>query len=192
MDQLTPGHPNVRWHSADLNAGWLSPTGYYWIPEAWGHTSSDAPGGGPCRHATSVALAADLTRTWAVAISGTVPDQEEVAAPPPPPAIWRPQAIGPYGGCRSHPPPSATRGSRAGHGGSPRARRRWATRCPCDGFETACTREGNTPSTHFGLPEPPPTTATPYCTSGLGGIPGHRPAEQAPRPQPRRAHSRRS
>ena len=42
VDQLTPSHPDVPWHSADLNAGWLSPTGYYWIPEAWGHTSSDA------------------------------------------------------------------------------------------------------------------------------------------------------
>ena len=80
MDQLTPSHPDVRWHSADLNAGWLSPTGSYWIPEAWGHTSSDASGGGPCKHATSVALAADLTRMWAGAISGTVPDREGVAA----------------------------------------------------------------------------------------------------------------
>ena len=80
VDQLTLSHPDVRWHSADLNAGWLSPTGYYWIPEAWGHTSSDASGDGPCRHATSVALAADLTRTWAVAISGTVPDGEGQAA----------------------------------------------------------------------------------------------------------------
>ena len=80
MDQLTPSHPDIRWHSADLNAGWLSPTGYYWIPEAWCHTSSNASGGGPCRQATSVALADDLTRTWAVAISGTVPDGEGVAA----------------------------------------------------------------------------------------------------------------
>ena len=80
VDQLTPSHPDVRWHSAHLNAGWLSPTGYYWISQAWGHTSSDASGGGPCKHATSVALAADLTRTWAVAISGTVPDGEGVAA----------------------------------------------------------------------------------------------------------------
>ena len=79
VDQLTPSHPDVRWHSADLNVGWLSPTRYYWIPEASGHTSSDALGGGPCKHATSVALAADLTRTWAVAISGTVPDGEGVA-----------------------------------------------------------------------------------------------------------------
>ena len=63
VDQLTPGHHNIRWHSADLNAGWLSPSGYYWIPEAWGHTSSDASGGGSCRHATSVALAANPTRT---------------------------------------------------------------------------------------------------------------------------------
>ena len=80
VDQLTPSHPDVRSPSANLNAGWLSPTGYYWIPEAWGHTSSDASGGGPCKHATSVALAADLIRTWAVAISGTVPDGEGVAA----------------------------------------------------------------------------------------------------------------
>ena len=80
VDQLTPRHPDVRWHSADLNAGWLSPAGYYWIPKAWGHTSSDGSGGGPCKHATSVALAADLTRTWAVAISGTVPNEGGVAA----------------------------------------------------------------------------------------------------------------
>ena len=80
VDQLTPSHPDVRWHFADLNAGWLSPTGYYGIPEAWGHTSSDASGCGPCKHATSVALAADLTCTWAVAILGTVPDGEGVAA----------------------------------------------------------------------------------------------------------------
>ena len=80
MDQLSPSPPDVRWHSADLNAGWLSPTGYYWIPEASGHTSSDASGGGPCKHTTSVALAADLTRMWAVAILGTVPDGDGVAA----------------------------------------------------------------------------------------------------------------
>ena len=80
VDQLTPGNPGVRWHSTDLNAGWLSPTGYYWIPEAWGHTSSDASGGEPCRHTTSVGLAADLTRTSAVAISGTMPNREGMAA----------------------------------------------------------------------------------------------------------------
>ena len=80
VDQLTPSQPDVRWHSADLNAGWLSPTRYYWIPEAWGHTSSDASGDGPCKHATSVALAANLTRTWAVAFSGTVSDGKGVAA----------------------------------------------------------------------------------------------------------------
>ena len=76
VDQLTPGHPDVKWQSAALNAGWLSPTGYYWIPEAWGHTSSDASGGGPCRHVTSVALAATLTHMWAVSIPGTVPNWE--------------------------------------------------------------------------------------------------------------------
>ena len=80
VDQLTPSHPDVRWHSANLNAGWLSPTGYYWIPEAWGHTSSDALGGGPCKHASSIALVADLTRTWEVAISGTVAHGEGVVA----------------------------------------------------------------------------------------------------------------
>ena len=37
-------------------------------------------GGGPCRHATSFAVAADLTRTWAVANLGTVSDGEGVAA----------------------------------------------------------------------------------------------------------------
>ena len=75
--QLTPSHPNVKWHSAALSAEWLSPTGHYWIPEAWGHTSSDASVGGPCRHATSIALAA------AVAILGTVPNGEGEAASPP-------------------------------------------------------------------------------------------------------------
>ena len=42
--------------------------------------NTHASGGGPCRHATSVAIAANLTRTWAVAISGTVADGEGVAA----------------------------------------------------------------------------------------------------------------
>ena len=83
VDQLTASHPDIRWHSADLNAGCLSFTGYYLIPEAWGHTSSDTSGGGPCRHATSVALAVVLTRTWAVAISGTVPNKEGLAHPLP-------------------------------------------------------------------------------------------------------------
>ena len=83
VDQLNPGLPDVRWHSDDLSAGWLSPTGYYWIPDAWDHTSSDESGGGPCRNATSVTLASDRTRTWAVAISGRVPDGERVAASPP-------------------------------------------------------------------------------------------------------------
>ena len=27
VDQLTPSHPDVRWHSADLNAGWSAPPG---------------------------------------------------------------------------------------------------------------------------------------------------------------------
>ena len=82
VEQLTPSHPDVRWHSAALNAGWLSPSGYYWIPKAWGHTSSDASGSRPCRHATSMALAADLTRMWAVAISSTVPDGMRLTGQP--------------------------------------------------------------------------------------------------------------
>ena len=77
--QLAPGHPQVPWHSAALNAGWLSPCGYHWIPEACSHASSDASGGRPCTHASSVALAADLAHTWAVAIPDTVPDGAGVA-----------------------------------------------------------------------------------------------------------------
>ena len=72
--------PPRHHHSAHLNAGWLCPAGYYWILEAWKHTSSDASGGGPRRHATSVALAAHLTSEWAVAVSDTEPDGEGVAA----------------------------------------------------------------------------------------------------------------
>ena len=128
MDQLTHSHPDVRWHSTDLNAGWLSPTGYYWIPEAWGHTSSDASGGGPCKHATSVALAADLTRTWAVAISGTVPDGE--GWPPPSPYIT---VHTDHGSARWTPKSSSTScGTQIASEprGSPRAQRRWSTRCP--------------------------------------------------------------
>ena len=79
VEQLTPGQPNVKWHSAAPNVGGLSPVGYYLIPKAWGHTSSDASRGGPCKHATSVALAVDLSCTWAVAILCTVPDREGVA-----------------------------------------------------------------------------------------------------------------
>ena len=51
VDQLTHSQPDVRWHSAELNPGWLRPTRYYWFPEDWGHIFSDASGGGPCRHA---------------------------------------------------------------------------------------------------------------------------------------------
>ena len=122
VDQLTPSHPDVRWHSADLNAEWLSPTGYYWIPEAWGHTSSDASGGGPCRHATSVALAADLTRTWAVAISGTLPGGERVAA-----SLPCNTASAGHGSTRCTPRSSSTSCDTriaSGPRGSPRARQR--------------------------------------------------------------------
>ena len=131
-DQWTPAHRNVKWHSAALKAGWLSPTGYYWIPEAWGQTSSDASGGRPCRHATSVALAADLTGTWAVAIPGTVHDGEGVAASFPLQ----------YGTHRPwvHTVDSTSYGMQTASGlrGSPRAQRRRSTRCPCSGLRTAC------------------------------------------------------
>ena len=80
VDLRASGPPNVRWGSNALNAGWLSPTGYYWTRVTWGNTSSDASGGGPCRQTTSVALAADVARTWAMDIPGTVPDGEGVAA----------------------------------------------------------------------------------------------------------------
>ena len=76
VDQQAPGHPDIKWHYAARNAGSLSPTEYFCVPEPWGHTSSDALGGRPCRHAPSVAFAADLARTRAVAIPGTVPDGE--------------------------------------------------------------------------------------------------------------------
>ena len=128
VDQLTPSHPDVRWHSADLNAGWLSPGGYYWIPEAWGHTSSDASGGGPCKHATSVALAADLTRTWAVAISGTVPDGEGVAASLPLQyGAHRPWVHTVDAEVILHLLRHADRERTTGF---PQAQRRWSTRCP--------------------------------------------------------------
>ena len=56
VDQLTPAHPDVRWHTPVLKDGLFSPTEYYWISEPWGHASSDAARGGPCRHATGLAL----------------------------------------------------------------------------------------------------------------------------------------
>ena len=169
VDQLTPSHPDVRWHSADLNAGWLSPTGYYWIPEAWGHTSSDASGGGPCKHATSVALAANLIRTWAVAISARCPTGR--GWPPPSPYNTVPTD---HGSTRWTPKSSSTScGTQIASGppGSPRAQRRWSTRCPWGGSGTACAREGNTPGTRSGTSEPPRTTVTPYCTRRTGRRP---------------------
>ena len=169
VDQLTPSHPDVRWHSADLNAGWLSPTGYYWIPEAWGHTSSDASGGGPCRHATSVALAADLTRTWAVAISGTVPDGEGVAASLPlqygahRPWVHKVDAEVILHLLR-HADGERTTGVPAGAA-------KVVNQMPLRWLQTACTREGNTPGTRSGTSEPPRTTVTPYCTRRTGRRP---------------------
>ena len=169
VDQLTPSHPGVSWHFADLNAGWLSPTGYYWIPEAWGHTSSDASGGGPCKHATSVALAADLTCTWAVAIWARCPTGR--GWPPPSPYNTVPTD---HGSTRWTPKSFSTScGTQIASGprGSLRARRTWSTRCPCGGSGTACEREGDTPGTRSGTSKPPRTTVTPYCTRGTGRRP---------------------
>ena len=143
------------------------PDGDYWIPEAWGDTSSDASGGGPCRHATSVALAADLPRTWAVAILGMVPDKEGLAA------FLNLQ----YGIHRPwiHRVDAEVILHLLRHADREPARRVPAgaksTRCPYNGFGTACTCEGNTPITRFGLPEPPPATATPYYTGRTGRRP---------------------
>ena len=47
MAELTPGHPDVSWQSADLNAGCLSRNGYYLIQGAWRHTSSTRRGADP-------------------------------------------------------------------------------------------------------------------------------------------------
>ena len=169
VDQLTPSHPDVRWHSAVLNAGWLSPTWYYWIPEAWGHISSDASGGGPCKHATSVALAADLTRTWAMAISGTVPDGEGVVASLPLQyGARQPWVRTVDAKVILH---LLRQADREGLWGSPGARQRWSTRCPYGGSGTACVREGDTPGTRSGTSEPPRTTVTPYCTRRTGRRP---------------------
>ena len=169
MDQLTPGHPDVRWHPAALNAGWLSPTGYYWIPEACSHTSFDASGGGPCRHADSVALAAIPTCTWAVAILGTVPDGEGMAASLPLQ----------YGTHRTwvHTVVAEVilhllqHADRERATGVPRARQRRSTRCSCSGLRTARACAGTTSSTHSGLPGRSPTTETRCCTKRTGWHP---------------------
>ena len=179
VDQLTPNHPDVQWHSAGLNAGWLSPTGYYWIPEAWGHTSADASGGGPCKHATSVALAAYLTRTWAVAILGTVPDGEGVATSLPLQyGAHRPWVHTVDAKVILH---LVRHADRERTTRVPRARRRWSTRCLYGGSGTACAGEGDTPGTRSGTSQPPRTTVTPYCTRR----PGRRPRTPSCRTRPR-------
>ena len=190
VDQLTPSNPNVSWHSAALNAGWLSPTGYYWIPEAWGHMSSDASGGGPCRHATSIALAADLTRTWAVAISGTVLDGEGVAGSLPlqygihRPCVYKVDT-------EVFLPSSAARGSRAGHGG------------PCGrgkgGQPDATAMASGQPARARARHQTPilvcpghlPQRRRATAQGGLGAVQGHCLAEHAAGSQPRPAHHRR-
>ena len=54
---------------------------------------------------------------------------------------------------------------------SPRAWRRWSTRCPYVGSRTACARQGDTLGTRSGMSEPPRTTVTPYCTRRTGRRP---------------------
>ena len=190
VDQLTPSHLDVLWHSADLNAGWLSPIGYYWIPEAWDHTSSDALGGGPCKHTTSVAFAANLIRTRAVAISATVPDGEGLAA-------YLPLQ---YGAHRRwvrtvdaevilHLLRNADRERATGvPAGVAKVVNQMPLRWLQDGL-----RAGGQPT------GPPflvcrshlPPQRRPTTQGGLGSVPGHRPTEHAPGPQPPPAHSRR-
>ena len=68
------------WHYTPLNAGSLNPTGYCWIPESLGQGTSNASGVGSCKHATGMALPANLSRTCAVAIPGTVPNGDKMAA----------------------------------------------------------------------------------------------------------------
>ena len=116
VDQQTPSHPDVRWHSADLNAGWLSPNGYYWIPEDWGDTPSDASGGGPCK---SRHQRRSRRRPHPHVGGGHLGHGARRGGPGrlPPPTIRRPPTMGPHGGRRSHPPPPATCRSRADHGG---------------------------------------------------------------------------
>ena len=120
-DQLTPGRPDIRWHSADLNAGWLSPTGYYWIPEAWGHTSSD-DGGDPASTPTALlSLPTSPAR-------GRWPSRARCPTgrgwPPPSPCNTAPTG---HGSIRWTPKSSSTSCDTritSGPRGSPRARRR--------------------------------------------------------------------
>ena len=77
MDQLTPATPTSKGTSPTSTQRGSAPPGSTGSRRPG---ASDASGGGPCRHATSVALAADLIRTWAVAISGTVPNGERMTA----------------------------------------------------------------------------------------------------------------
>ena len=154
-DPLPPRRPVAL---RGTQCGMAQPHKYHWILEAWGHTFSKASGGGPCRQATNIALGADLSRMWVLAIPGTVPDGEGLAASIPPlygiHGLWvhtvDAQVILHL---LQHADCKRTRGV-------PRAQRRRSTRWPCSGFRTACACANDTLSTHSGLPGPHPTTAT--------------------------------
>ena len=169
VDQLTPSHPDVRWHSADLNAGWLSPTSYYWIPEAAATPLPTRQGADPAN--TPPASLSPPTSS----ARGRWPSRARCPTgrgwPPPSPYNTAPTD---HGSTRWTPKSSSTSCDTqiaSGPWGSPRERRRWSTRCPYGVSGTACAREGDTPGTRSGTPQPPRTTVTPYCTRPTGRCP---------------------
>ena len=104
-----------------------------------------------------------------MAISGTVPDGE--GWPPLSPYNTAPTD---HGSTRWTPKSFSTSCDTqiaSGPQGSPRARRRWSTRCPYGGSRTACAREGNTPGTCSGTSEPPRTTVTASADTVLQNTP---------------------
>ena len=154
VDQLTPSHPDTRWQSANLNAGWLSPTGYYWIPEAWGHTSSDASGGGPCKHASQ-----SLSPPTSPA-RGPWPSLARCRTgrgwPPPSPCNTAPTDRGSTRWTLKSSSTSCDTRIASGLRESPRARRRWSTRCPYGPGPGPAGSGGPPPRRATPWPRPPP------------------------------------
>ena len=156
--ECRPGGPPQRRHQVALFRPQHGVEQPHWI-------LFDLRGLGPhARHATSVALAADLAHTWVFAIPGMVPDRQGV--PPPPPAIRRPKAVG-----RGNSPPAAARRPQADHRG------------PC----------GNGRGSQPDAPElaPGQPTRARSAHRDPAASEKHHPAEQASRPRPRKVHCRR-
>ena len=80
VDELTPANPTSGGTPLTSTRGGSASPGTTGSRRPGATPLPTCRGADPCKHATSVALAANLTRTWAVAISGTVPDGEGVAA----------------------------------------------------------------------------------------------------------------